>query len=42
MANAITSADSASRLDPIPLTDKPPCPRKRGTAVRVVRERTTA
>jgi hypothetical protein len=42
MANAITNADSASRLDPIPLTDKTPCPPKRGTVMRVVRERTTA
>jgi hypothetical protein len=42
MANAITSADSASRLDPIRLTDKPSRSRKRGTAMRAVRARATA
>lgn len=38
MANAITTADSAARPDPIPFARR--CPSKGGIAVTIVRERT--
>jgi hypothetical protein len=38
MANAITTADSAARPDPIPLLRR--CPPKGGIAMTIVRERT--
>ena len=38
MANAITTADSAARPDPIPLVRM--CPSKGGTAMTIVHERT--
>jgi hypothetical protein len=41
MANAISTADSAARLDPIPLITKPACPHGYVMSARL-RARTTA
>jgi len=41
MAKAISTADSAARLDPIPFIAKPACPQGRATVAHV-RARTTA